>query len=316
MTAVLRALIGFFVLIVLPVLVLFALAPRFPLAGRAAYQLTVPVRRSSTLVEYVGKRDERCSIGELWRMTKPVRDRESSAYAVVRTEAPLHLLRTVAGEYWSPMRDTPTVLEMADEQSEDIYGTERGMVRSGDVVVDVGANVGMFTRKALSRGAKLVVAVEPNPELVVCLRRNFEKEIAEGKVVVYPKGLWDRDAELMLTTNDAHASAANSVAIPRGGKGPVVPLTTMDKMVEELQLMRIDMVKMDIEGAEPQALRGARNTLQKNRPRMAIATEHRESDVTEIPAIVGEMAPSAKVSFSSHCTNVGGRVVPQILFAQ
>ena len=52
------------------------------------------------------------------------------------------------------------------QQDRDIYGDDRLGVRQGDIVFDCGAHMGVYTRKALSAGAKLVVAVEPTPVLV------------------------------------------------------------------------------------------------------------------------------------------------------
>ncbi len=52
------------------------------------------------------------------------------------------------------------------QQDRDIYGDDRLGVRQGDIVFDCGAHIGVYTRKALSAGAKLVVAVEPTPVLV------------------------------------------------------------------------------------------------------------------------------------------------------
>ena len=72
-----------------------------------------------------------------------------------------------------------------------IYGTAEWGVQPGDVVLDVGAYVGTWTRDALAKGAKLVVAIEPTPASVECLRRNLAAEIAAGKVIVYPNGIWD-----------------------------------------------------------------------------------------------------------------------------
>jgi len=93
----------------------------------------------------------------------------------------------------------------------------RNAVRSGDVVLDCGANVGVYTRDALDSGAKLVVAIEPAPENIECLRRNFAPEVAAGRVIVYPKGVWDKDDFLTLNV-DPNNSAADSFLIQRKGR--------------------------------------------------------------------------------------------------
>src|SRR5262252_2026765 len=75
------------------------------------------------------------------------------------------------------------------EQKRNIYG---GRIHAGDVVLDAGANVGVFVRKALWAGASKVIAIEPAPENLECLRRTFAHEVARGQVVIYPKGVWGR----------------------------------------------------------------------------------------------------------------------------
>jgi predicted RNA methylase len=62
-------------------------------------------------------------------------------------------------------------------------------VPAGAVVLDCGAHVGVYTRRALNEGAAKVIAIEPVPQTVECLRRTFRREIAEGRVVVYQKGV-------------------------------------------------------------------------------------------------------------------------------
>jgi FkbM family methyltransferase len=48
-------------------------------------------------------------------------------------------------------------------------------VRAGDVVLDCGAGIGLFARQALKRGARTVIAIEPVPENLECLRRNLSR---------------------------------------------------------------------------------------------------------------------------------------------
>ncbi|MCP5112307.1 MAG: hypothetical protein GY953_15895, partial [bacterium] len=57
-------------------------------------------------------------------------------------------------------------------------------------------------------------------------------------------------------------------------------------LVEDHHLDRVDFIKMDIEGAEQEALRGATGTPLRFRPRLAIASYHREDDFEAIPAII------------------------------
>ena len=71
-------------------------------------------------------------------------------------------------------------------------------VKPGDTVLDRRANVGVFTKVALAAGAKQVVAIEPSPDNIACPRRTFASEVTAGRVIVYPKGVWDKDDGLVL----------------------------------------------------------------------------------------------------------------------
>jgi FkbM family methyltransferase len=165
-------------------------------------------------------------------------------------------------------------------------------VRAGDIVLDCGANVGVFTHVALDAGAKLVVAIEIAPENIESLRRNFQQEVSQGRVIVYPKGVWDKDDFLILNVAPKNSAADSVVMTPEGSHpGATVPLTTVDTIAAELKLERVDFIKMDVEGAESRALAGARDTLAKYHPRLAIATEHRPDDAVVLPAVIRNAWP-------------------------
>jgi hypothetical protein len=55
-----------------------------------------------------------------------------------------------------------------------------------------GAHVGTYVRTAPDAGAARVIAIELSPEALECLRRDVPREVASGRVIVYPKGIWDR----------------------------------------------------------------------------------------------------------------------------
>src|SRR5436309_2024868 len=180
-----------------------------------------------------------------------------------------HLWDTPHGRFWIPQGSDYVLPFNLAEQERKIYGVGDQDVRAGDIVLDCGANVGVYTRESLKNGAKLVVAIEPAPENIECLRRNFTAEVAAGRVVIYEKGVWDKD-EMLVMRVDPQNSAADSFIIQRPGavQTKQLPLTTIDKLVDELKLERVDFIKMDIEGAEQRALQGARATLAKHHPRM------------------------------------------------
>jgi hypothetical protein len=133
-------------------------------------------------------------------------------------------------------------------------------------------------------------------------------------VIVYPKGVWDKDDFLELHV-DPHNSAADSFVInkPSWGKVEKVPLTTIDKMMVELNLPKIDYIKMDIEGAETKALRGGKSTIARDKPRMAISAYHQPDHPKEIPRVIRD-AYSAYQMDCGPCAEANYGVRPDVLY--
>jgi len=264
--------------------------------GLLAIDLIVVAGRAYLLVALASRLlgPSECSLAEvLAEQERAIQARPfASKLTLERTDAGLDLWNTPQGPMWT-VHGTTILPFLIAEQRLDIYEPKGHEVRRGDIVLDCGANIGVFTRKALSRGAGLVVAIEPAPQTLTAFRRNFETEIREGRVVVYPKGVWDHDAEMELSLNEGNPGGNTLIISPDAAVPKVrVPLTTIDKIVAELKLPRVDFIKMDIEGAEKPALKGAENTLKRFRPRMSVSTEHLEDDSTAIPQLVHSIEPN------------------------
>ena len=263
-----------------------------------------------------------CSIGssmsipDHFKEQTAIKDRILAASKRLQMEDNYEQWQTPGRPYWIP-RGSQFVLPFnLAEQAEHIYGTGDQAMKAGDIVLDCGANIGVTVEEALKAGAKTIVAIEPAPENLECLRRNFPKEIESGRVIIYPKGVWDKDDVLTLNV-DPHNSAADSVVMkPEGAEGKIqVPLTTVDKIVAELKLERVDYIKMDIEGAEPNALRGAHDTIAKYKPRLSLASYHVATHATLIPQIVKETRADYKMECGP-CNEVKQemRIRPEILW--
>jgi FkbM family methyltransferase len=252
----------------------------------AAVVLVTPALRFSVLI---GLGRNYCPVESVWTVASQRSTRErlrqklERAARIVQTDGGL-VQWDISGErYWMPAgsRILPGMLA---EQKTSLYDSAGQRVRPGDVVLDCGANIGLYAMSALERGASLVVAVEPALDNVECLRRNLAAHIAAGRVVVYPKGVWDKDDVLPLNVQPSN-SASYSVALRYRGAapGPQVDLTTIDELVRELRLERVDYIKMDIEGAERAALAGGAEVIRKFRPRLTVSLEHRYDDPRSIP---------------------------------
>ncbi len=207
---------------------------------------------------------------------------------------------------------------LLSEQATRIYGDGSRRVRKDDVVLDCGANVGAFTREALNAGAKLVIAIEPSARNIEALRRTFAQEIEQERVIVYPKGIWDRDGMLKFYVYENSALdsfvLAQRVEENKKPREETVAVETIDRIVDELKLKRIDFIKMDVEGAERNAVEGAQQTLAKFHPRMAIALENLPDDQYVVPPLV-EKAWSGYRQECGRCTLApNGLVQPDVMF--
>lgn len=254
---------------------------------------------------------------DAWRQEKTeTKDRILAASKHTATDGDLEQWETPKGVFWTPKESRYGLPFHLAEQEMNIYGDETQGVRKGDIVLDCGANIGTFTRTALDRGASKVIAIEPAPENLECLRRTFKDEIASGRVVVYPKGVWHKDDWLELHIHHDNSAADSFVIKSKSDEHSVkVPLTTIDKMVAELGLPRVDFIKMDIEGAEPNALRGGRETLAKYHPRLAMSVYHEPSHPKVVPDLI-KAAWSGYRMECGPCAVVGNRVRPDIQYYQ
>jgi FkbM family methyltransferase len=185
----------------------------------------------------------------------------------------------------------------------------RDHVKQGDIVVDCGAHVGVFTDMALRRGASTVVSIEPDPVNLECLRRNFKQEIADNRVIVVPKGVWSRDQMITLYTSASNSGSNTMISDQHAGKVEV-PVVRLDEIVENLRLPRIDFIKMDIEGAEREALRGASGILTRDFPRLMLDSYHLPDDMQVLPVVIHQAnpryamtcGPCEEGSFTPHVT--------------
>jgi FkbM family methyltransferase len=266
----LRLLIACVVLVCIAVLV----------AGRETYWLTQAIVQKRT---GCGVMD---TLGGV-RLAASVRRRSQAlneeSRKLKRDPAGYVLWGTPLGEFWAPEKDDSLFFVLAELEHEP-YATGRANVSRNDTVLDCGAHLGVYARQALQAGAKLVVAIEPGPRQIECLRRTFAAELAAGRVLIEPKGVWNKDGELDLY--DTGDTAVQNVFGAPGLKSVKVPMITIDHLVTELGLKSVDFIKMDIEGAEPQALRGASATLRKFKPKLAIAAYHTPEDHIQISEVV------------------------------
>ncbi len=150
-----------------------------------------------------------------------------------------------------------------------------GLVRPGDVVFDVGANLGyytvLFSYLAGPRGE--VHAFEPVPATFERLRESLAREQRFPNVRVRRTAVGDREGSAVLFQPGSDHGQASLARHAEGSwsAGPAVtehesPLITLDGYARENGVRRIDFLKCDVEGAELAVLRGAAGLLERHHP--------------------------------------------------
>lgn len=148
---------------------------------------------------------------------------------------------------------------------------ERGYIsiKKGDVVIDVGANIGIFSlyaaKKIGSNG--LVIAIEPEPNTYRMLSMNTRNY---PNIITYNKAIGDRERTLKLylsLTNPGEHSLKN---IENEDNYVFVEVIPLDRLVKELKLSKLNFIKIDTEGYELEVLRGAKKTLTTFYPSIAL----------------------------------------------
>jgi FkbM family methyltransferase len=177
-----------------------------------------------------------------------------------------------------------TILSEKQWQPE-VWDSLSPVLRAGSVLLDVGAHIGYFSLKgALKVGPSgRVISFEPNPETLVLLRDNVAVNRASN-ITVEPIACSDRDQMLTLfaapiaNTGASSLSRDNADLDPDTAPAKAYPVRArpIDDVVRELDLRRVDAIKIDVEGAEVSVLRGAIETLKRFHPKVVIEIVERQ----------------------------------------
>lgn len=153
---------------------------------------------------------------------------------------------------------------------------------SNAVVIDVGANIGLFTM-AVARHcpAAEIHCFEPSPHPRQCLAQTIVRNGLESRIKLNEMALYSHMGELEFRVHDDLRHAAGDGLRDTGRAGPThairVPVTTLDAYCKEKQLDRLDLIKIDTEGAELHVLQGASNVLTTLKPKVIFEASPRNT---------------------------------------
>ncbi len=140
-------------------------------------------------------------------------------------------------------------------------------VASDDIIIDVGAHVGLFVLK--SSKAKLILAIEPFDYSYELLLQNiYDNKLKNVEVRRTAVSNYEGKANLVI------GKSSLAPSIKKTGLGRSVSVTTLDKLVKDLGVDRVNFVKINAEGAELEILKGMGMIIDRFSPDFAISTNH------------------------------------------
>jgi FkbM family methyltransferase len=186
---------------------------------------------------------------------------------------------------------------------DDLYAP-KGLIAfsNGEVYVDGGSYDGdtirTFMRRVDNRFER-IYAFEPDPATFGALQSNFS---AEPRVEAIHAGL-HREKGLLRFKDDGSRGAIFT------SDGEIeMPVTTLDDVIGEAP---VSYIKMNIEGAEIDALQGGERLIRRELPKLALSVYHRPSDLWRIPEIVKQFGPGYDLYLRQH----DGGIIETVLYA-
>jgi FkbM family methyltransferase len=146
-----------------------------------------------------------------------------------------------------------------------------------------------------------IIAFEPSVESF----KRMEKKFNNQKIMLINAGVYDKDCELYLNEDIVSET-------PTGTKEETIVKV---KAIDNLNILKkVTFIKMDVEGAEMEALKGAKNTILRDKPRLGISIYHSDEDMLRVAEWIHATIPEYKLYCRHHC--MYPFVFETILYAQ
>lgn len=168
-----------------------------------------------------------------------------------------------------------------------------------DIVVDVGAYPGdyaVFASRKIGKKGK-IICFEPDPYNRKILKKNLELENLNNFIII-PKGLWNKNTNLKLENEGFRSSLSEK---DNGG----IEVTKLDDELKKIKIEKIDVLKMDVEGAEIEAIKGCKNILLKNSVYVMVASYHTRNNKKTfifLEKYLSKLGYNVKTDFPKHLT--------------
>lgn len=171
-------------------------------------------------------------------------------------------------------------------------------ISDGDVVIDCGANIGMFTLFAAHKNASRVISFEPVEHAYDILNSNVHvNDFTKTEFIVMKFGLSNTTAKVKISINDENVGSNSIIGNNDSQKTELIDVIKLDDYIRDNNINKINFIKADIEGAERLMLDGARETMLKFKPKLSICTYHFPDDAEVLTNIILEANSDYKIYY-------------------
>lgn len=161
--------------------------------------------------------------------------------------------------------------------------------------IDCGAYIGDSSYTIFKLfNARKILSLEPNKNNFKLLKTNIALNNLDSIITPIPCGVGKNKTTVYLTNE-----GANSRIIEKKANHLLIKIVTIDSLVKKYKLEKVDLIKMDIEGFEREALLGAKETIVKFKPTIIAAVYHKPHDIWQLPRTIKKICPKYKFKFVS-----------------
>lgn len=163
--------------------------------------------------------------------------------------------------------------------------------------IDCGAYTGDSVKKLLSTVKKVDIVISFEPDINNLDSLNSEIKIQKNKYpdtkfIIFPSGVFSANKILCFSNEESSSSSCISNKTEN-----FISVVSIDKTIKN---MNPNYIKMDIEGVEYEAILGAKETIKKYKPNLAICLYHKPEDLWELPLLINKIEPNYKMYLRVH----------------
>jgi len=163
------------------------------------------------------------------------------------------------------------------------------------IVIDAGANQGVFSLFAVLMGAKRVYAFEPVSSTTDVLLENIRLNNIQDKITIIGKALGGKNYSSEISFGFVGDGTAKIGPKSLSRKSEKIEIIKLDDFISNNKLKKIDFIKIDTEGCEENVLIGASKTIAKFKPVLSLSAYHRLNDKKRLPMVIKSLRKDYKI---------------------